>query len=503
MQINIMKPHLFSRWYGVVAAGAVMAVGAVAGFSWARAAENRLPQLKSDDTPISRDIRAGHSYSAVVKRAAPGVVNIFTTRKIKLDRRSYPGIPFFPFFDNPEEEGGRSTRPRTHREQSLGSGVIVSRDGYILSNNHVIDGADEIRIVLSKDKKEYMAKVIGKDPKSDLAVLKMDAESLPYATLGDSDKLEVGDVVLAIGNPFGLGQTVTSGIISALNRGDLPIDVAYEDFIQTDAAINPGNSGGALVDAEGRLIGINTAILSRTGGNQGVGFAIPINMAKHVMMQLIEKGRVSRGYLGLLPQDLSSDLAREFKIEDGQGALVAQVTENSAAEEAGLKPGDVITHLNGKSVKDAGGFRLMVSKNAPGTKVELKVLRDGRERTLKATLRELPEQPESASVDREKSSDSSALEGVEVSDVNSQARNRFRIPQDVKGAVITNVDPESASYLAGLRVGDVIMEINRKKVQNADDAVELSKNAKGSRVLVWVWSRGATRFITVDEGKAR
>lgn len=488
------------RWSLVVAI--ILAGAAGAGIA-IRAAENRAPQLKLDDSPLQRDARSGSSYSSVVKKVAPGVVNIYTTRKVKVDRRSFPGFPSFPFFDNPEEEYGRTPRPRTQREQSLGSGVIISKDGFILSNNHVIDGADEIRVVLSKEKKEFIAKVIGKDPKTDLAVLKVESDNLPYATLGDSDKLEVGDVVLAIGNPFGLGQTVTSGIISALNRGDLPIDVAYEDFIQTDAAINPGNSGGALVDAEGRLIGINTAIISRTGGNQGVGFAIPINMARHVMTQLIEKGRVSRGYLGLLPQDLDSDLAREFKIADGNGALVAQVTENSAAEEAGIKPGDVITHLNGKPVTGAGSFRLMVSKNAPGTKVELKLLREGRERVLKATLRELPEQFETASVEREKESESSALEGVEVGDLTAQARNRFRIPQDVKGAVITNVDPESASYLAGLRAGDVILEINRKKVSSADDAVELSKKVKGDRALVWVWSRGATRFVTVDESKTK
>src|SRR6185369_12358595 len=259
------------------------------------------------------------------------------------------------------------------------------------TNNHVVDGADEIKVARDKEKTEYTAKIVGRDPKTDIALLKIDAKDLPFATLADSDKIEVGDVVLAIGNPFGIGQTVTMGIVSATKRGNIGIE-DYEDFIQTDASINPGNSGGALVDAEGRVIGINTAILSRTGGNQGVGFAVPINLVRSVMEQLTKEGKVVRGYLGVSIQDITPELARQFNLSsDAAGALVSGVTEKSAAAEAGLKSGDVIIEFDGKPVQDSRDLKLMVGRTSPGAKVSVKVLSDGKEKSLQVALKEMPD----------------------------------------------------------------------------------------------------------------
>jgi serine protease Do len=413
--------------------------------------------------------------------------------------------PFFrrffgqPFGDN--NEGRR--QPRTFKERSLGSGVIVTKDGYILTNNHVVDGADEVKVARDKEKKQYTAKVVGRDPKTDIAVLKIDAKDLPFITFTDSDKLEVGDVVLALGNPFGIGQTVTMGIVSATGRGGMGIE-DYEDFIQTDAAINPGNSGGALVDAEGRLIGVNTAILSRTGGSVGVGFAIPANLARSVMDQIIEKGKVERGYLGVRLQDLNPDLAKQFNVpENSNGALIGEVTEKSAAAEAGLKNGDVITALDGTPVKDGRDLQLMVGRLAPGDKVALKVLRDGKEKTLTATLKEMPDQKLASNNSDSEEKDSDALNGVTVGDIDAAARQQYNIADNVKGALITDVDPDSASYDAGLRQGDVIQEIDHKRVTNAEEAVELSKHVKTRQVLVRLWSHGGSRYVVVEEGKSK
>src|SRR5947207_1108528 len=352
--------------------------------------------INVNNSPLARETKLTSSFAPVTKRVAPTVVNVFTTKTV---RNQMPG--FTPFFDDPffrrffgqpfGDNGGRRA-PQTFKERSLGSGVIVTKDGYILTNNHVVDGADEIKVALAKDRKQYTAKVIGRDPRTDIAVLKISAEDLPFITFADSDKIEVGDVVLALGNPFGIGQTVTMGIVSATGRGGLGIE-DYEDFIQTDAAINPGNSGGALVDAEGRPVRVNTAILSRTGGNQGVGFAIPANLARSVMDQIIEKGKVERGFLGVKLQDLTPEFAQQFNVpENSSGALIAEVTEKSAAAEAGLKSGDVIIELNGSPVKDGRALQLMVGRLAPGDKVAVKILRDGKEKTMTGTLKEMPEE---------------------------------------------------------------------------------------------------------------
>jgi serine protease Do len=336
-------------------------------------------------------------------------------------------------------------------------------------------------------------------------------------TLGDSDKLEVGDMVLAIGNPFAVGQTVTLGIVSALQRGGFGI-TGYEDFIQTDAAINPGNSGGALVDVEGRLLGINTAILSRSGGFQGVGFAVPINMARYVMDRLITSGRVERGYLGVHIQSLTPELAKAFNLPDeSSGVLVGEVNANTAAAKAGIREGDIIVEFNGKKVSDSRNLQLMVAQTAPGTKVTLRVLHGDpgkplAEKNYTITLAELPQET-MASRGHGNSDDGTqkgtdALDGVEVTDLDTAARRQLEIPRTVQGALVVNVDPGSAAAEGGLSQGDVILEMNRQRVRTADEAVALSEKVKGDHILLRVWSQGpngtgGTHFLSVENSNSK
>jgi serine protease Do len=468
--------------------------------------------LTVDDRPLTRSSNGTPtmSFAPVVKTVAPSVVKITVTSvpKDMPDDSSNPSEDFLRRFfgQMPQQQvpdhqfGGRGMR--APHEYGLGSGVIVNKDGYILTNNHVVEGADTIKVTLN-DGREFTAKVIGRDPKSDVAVIKIDAKDLPYLKIGDSDKLEVGDLCLAVGNPFGIGQTVTMGIISAKGRGDLEMGTEYEDFIQTDAAINPGNSGGALVDSDGRLIGINTAILSRSGGYQGIGFAVPINMARHVMEGLIAHGKVIRGFLGVSIQDVTPELADEFKLADQRGALVGDVVPHDPAEKAGIKSGDVIVAFNDHSVDDSRHLRLMVADTDPGTTVPLKLIRNGHEKKLTVTVMELPGTPEEASATPDNDSNSSSLNGVTVSDIDSQAVQQLNLPTDLKGAVVTQVDENSAAYDAGLRAGDVIEEINRKTVGSADDAVKLTDHVKDKVLLLKIWSKGASHFMVVDESKSK
>jgi serine protease Do len=376
----------------------------------------------------------------------------------------------------------------------------VTKDGYILTNNHVVDGADQVKVSL-QDGREFTAKVIGRDPKSDVAVIKVDAKDLPAVPMANSDKVEVGDVVLAIGNPFGIGQTVTTGIVSATGRGGAT-DLDYEDFIQTDAAINPGNSGGALVDAEGRLIGINTAILSRSGGNQGIGFAIPVNLTRDVMQGLIKDGHVTRGFLGVMIQDLTPALAKEFQVKEGTGALVGDVTSDSPAEKAGFKTGDVITEFDGKKVTDSRHLKLEVARLQPGQKVQAKVMRDGSSKTIDVTVGELPGAERLAKGDSQgKNEDTGTLNGVTVGDLDRGARQQFELPANIKGAVVTDVAPDSPAAEAGLRPGDVIQEINRKPVRNAEEAVKMTEKTETKTTLLRFWRNGGSHFIVVDESR--
>jgi serine protease Do len=465
------------------------------------------PVVKVENTPVNRDIRPVTSFAPVVKKAAPSVVNIYSSRIVHERSMRNPLLndPVFrQFFGGqlPEEDQSRS-----RREESLGSGVIVSPDGYILTANHVVEGADEIKVAINSSKKELTAKVIGRDKLTDVAVLKIEAKDLSAITLADSDQLEVGDIVLAIGNPFGVGQTVTMGIISALGRNGFGFS-GYENFIQTDAAINPGNSGGALVDAEGRLVGINTAIISRSGDNSGIGFAVPINLARHVMERLIAGGRVARGYLGIYPQDLTPDLAQQFNIPNSTGALVGDVYPDTPAQKAGIKSGDVILSINGKDIADAHSLTLTVSELAPGSTATLGILReDGSPKTITLVLGEHPGsgRMESQNNSDNQSSVTDSLDGVTVEDLDADIRQQLRIPDSIKGVIVAEVAEDSNAAEASLAKGDVIMEINHQPVSNTEEATRLCKEAKGDHILLKVWHRegemALTRFLSVDNTK--
>jgi serine protease Do len=453
-----------------------------------------------DERPLERDGKLTFSFAPVVKRVTPSVVKVNTVVKARqTSMPSFPGMedPMFRRFFG-DQPGGRRTF-RTPQQQGAGSGVIVTEDGYILTNNHVVDGADEVKVGL-QDGREFTAKVVGKDPKTDVAVVKVDAKDLPFLQVADSDKIEVGDVVLAIGNPFNLGQTVTMGLVSATGRATLGLD--YEDFIQTDAAINPGNSGGALVDAEGRLIGINTAILSRSGGNQGIGFAVPVNLARDVMDSLVADGKVTRGYLGVLIQDLTPALVRKLELKQPKGALVGDVVPQGPADKAGLKSGDIVTEFDGKAVKDSRHFRLQVARTKPGESVPVKLLRDGATKALSVTVKEQPGSEQLARNDSKNADDNENLKGVAVGDLDSSARTQFKVPDSVRGVVVLQVDPDSQAAEAGLKPGDVILEINKHPVKSAEEAVRLTENPKDKTTLLRVWSEGSSRFLVVDESNA-
>ena len=460
------------------------------------------PELKVEHAPVDRARTPAGSFAPIVQKVAPSVVEIDVTSKGHRSQGSGdPNDLLRRFFG----QGRGNTMPdgedgMTGPMRGLGSGVIVSPDGYILTNNHVVKDASEIHVALA-DGREFPAKVVGTDPKTDIAVVKIKAEGLPALTFADSGETSVGDVVLAIGNPFGIGQTVTEGIVSAKNRvTDGGMD---EDFIQTDAAINPGNSGGALVDTEGRLVGINSEILSRSGGNQGIGFAIPSNLCQWVMTSLVKNGHVDRGYMGIGIENLSPSLAHAFNVDNIKGALVTEVSAGSPAESAGFKSGDVIRQFKDQPVSDASQFKLQVAETSPGSKVPVQVIRNGETKTLEVTLKNAPNQ-KLASADRgnEEGNTTDALSGVAVADLDQGIRSQANVPDNVKGAVITEVRPNSPAYEAGLRPGDVITEINKQSVKNADEAVRLTEKPAGAQTLVKIWSRGGTRYLTVDETPA-
>jgi serine protease Do len=495
--------------FAVVAGAAIILSVSHLTSCWEREGQ---PAFNISTTPVNRDARLGTSFAPIVKKVAPSVVNIYSTRFIKerLQRNPMLDDPFFrQFFGNQLPPEG-DDRERTRKEQSLGSGVIVSPDGYILTANHVVADADEVKVFIGDNK--YTAKIIGNDSATDIAVLKIQAANLPAVTLADSDQLEVGDVVLAVGNPFGLGQSVTMGIVSGLGRHyGVNGEFGYENFIQTDAAINKGNSGGALVDAEGRLIGINTWIASSSGGSEGVGFAVPINIARNVLERMVSGSKVTRGYLGVSMQDLDADLANEFGLTNQNGILVNDVMPDAPAAKAGIKSGDVIVAINDKPVEDAHSLQLTVSQISPGTSVALKIIRNGLNKTINVTLAELPGGENSVS-DQNNSSDSStgmadALHGVKVADFEPQVREQLHVPANVQGAFVTDVGSDSNSADAGLQVNDIIVEINHQPVTSAEDAKRLCKAARGEHILVKIWRRNGdfagTHFLSVDNTKKK
>jgi serine protease Do len=490
------------RSVAVAAIACVLIVGGVTGAalsSWAKhgSSSSALPAVV---VAAGKSIEAAPpnalGFAPVLKPALAAVVNISSSRIVKS-----PRTPFGPFFDDPffrQFFGDQFFRqmPREQREHSLGSGVIVTEDGYILTNNHVVDKASDIKIALP-DKREFKGKVVGSDPKTDVAVVKISATGLPTLASGDSDKLQVGDYVFAIGDPFGIGETATMGIVSAKGRGGLAIE-DYEDFIQTDAAINPGNSGGALINARGELIGINTAILAGGGGgNQGIGFAIPINMARRVMDQILKNGKVTRGYLGVVIQEVTPDLAKAFKAPEGKGVLVGDVSSDGPGAKAGLQKGDVIEEIDGKEVSGVNDLRLRIASTAPGATVHLKVLRNGQPRDVAVALGQLPEKSNEGPLSGGES-EGTPMKGVQVDELTPQLRRELDLSPRVHGVVVTDVASDSPAADAGLRRGDVIEEVNREPVESISEFRRAVRRAGNQSIVLLVNRNGNTTFIVIE-----
>jgi len=488
----------------ILAGAALLAVGAVAG-AWVTAKTGQFPfsyqhvPAAAQSSAVEAEVSLRTGFGSVVKKVQPAVVSIVSTtnaRRVEV-QRGQPNLPegfdLRQFFGN----GAPFDAPQGPK-QGLGSGVIVTGDGYIVTNNHVVDGADQVKVSM-QDGREFTAKVIGKDGQSDIAVVKIEASGLPHVDFGNSEMVEVGDIVLAMGNPFGVGQTVTMGIVGATHRNTEEHIEEYEDFIQTDAAINPGNSGGALVNMKGELIGINTAILSRSGGNQGVGFAVPAKMARNVMDQLVKNGKVSRGFMGVTIQSVNPAMAKQFGLSGGaRGALVSDVSAGSPAERAGLKAGDIVTEINGTRVADSADLRVRIAALNPQSTAKLKVFRDGSERDVNVVLGSLPGQERASNGSGPVSSEGPRL-GVSVEPASRSGRGR------TTGLVITDVAQGSAAEEAGLRSGDVILEVNRKAVSDPAEFQQLVRSAT-EPLLLYVESssdrgtpKGSARhFVTVQ-----
>ena len=493
------------RSMAVVAISGVLIFGGVSGAGlslWAKHGSS-LSQLPAVVVAAGSNVEAAPpnelGFAPVLKPALAAVVNISSSRIVKTP--SGPSSPFFedPFFRQFFGDQFFRQMPREQREHSLGSGVIVSEDGYILTNNHVVDKATDIKIALP-DKREFKGKVVGSDPKTDVAVVKISATGLPTLAFGDSDKLQVGDYVFAIGDPFGIGETATMGIVSAKGRGGLAIE-DYEDFIQTDAAINPGNSGGALINARGELIGINTAILAGNGGgNQGIGFAIPISMARRVMDQILKNGKVTRGYLGVAIQDVTPDLAKVFKAPEGKGALVGDVSSDGPGAKAGLQKGDVIEEIDGQTVTGVNDLRLRIASTAPGTTVHLKILRNGKPRDVAVTLGQLPEKANEGPLSGGEN-EGTPMKGVQVEELTPQLRRELDLSPNVHGVVVTDVSPDSPAADAGLRRGDVIEEVNRQAVDSVSEYRGALRRAGKQSLVLLVSRNGNTTFVVIEPEK--
>jgi serine protease Do len=480
-------------WAAITAAGLLFGTAASAGWYGTRvlAEEEVAPK-----TAAARTIGgAVDSYADLVEAVSPAVVTIRAERRARAPQQ-------FPFTDDPMFRrffGDREQMPQTppRRQSALGSGVIVRADGHILTNHHVIDGAENITVELS-DRRTVSAKLVGSDAPSDLAVLKIDVNGLDALPLGDSDAVQVGDIVLALGNPLGVGQAVTMGIISAKGRATGLGDGSFEDFLQTDAPINSGNSGGALVDTRGQLVGINSQILSPSGGNIGIGFAIPASMARNVMEQLIENGGVRRAQLGVSAQTIDSQLAKSLGLDQVRGALVSDITAGSAAERAGLRRGDVILAVDGQPVADSNALRNRIASTKPGTSVALTIVRDGREQTLNATLGELERTAARGSTGRPDDREDGAF-GLRAEPLTPERARELGVSTDT-GVVITGVVPGSRAADAGLRAGDVIERVDGKDVTSVDD-LRAALNAKSDRpALLLIHRKDQSLFLPLDRG---
>jgi serine protease Do len=476
---------------------AVLAVGTLIGGSVIA----KTQRASSSDAPILAPALAStapvaplsSSYASVIKGVLPEVVSVASSKIVHPTESTQPfsNNPLFRQFFGDQAPG--SERPQPQREQGLGSGVIIGTNGYILTNNHVVDGATDVKVYLH-DGREFQGHIVGTDAKTDVAVLKIDANNLPAIPLGDSSKVQVGDLVFAVGDPFGVGQTVTMGIVSAKGRANLGIE-DYEDFIQTDASINPGNSGGALIDARGELVGINTAILSRSGGSQGIGFAIPVNLARHDMDEIIANGHVIRGWLGATIQNVTPAMAKAFGMEAPSGALIADVSSASPAAEAGLKPGDIITSMNGQAIADSASLRLQVSESAPGTSFPMTVRRGNSTLNITAKLRELPSDagktPEAAEGEQ-------VERGIQVENLTPALSQQLQLSKEDHGVVVAQIDPNSVAATAGVHEGDLIEEVDHHSVATVSEFEQAMRGAGSQTVLLRVVRDGTGLYIAVE-----
>ena len=447
--------------------------------------------------------RSAKAFAAVVKKAEPAVVYIGVEKSVReregrINPYDFFNDPFFERFFGPQFRHPAPQRhPRRFKQRAAGSGFIISADGYILTNNHVVEDADKITVRL-QDKREFTARVIGTDPRTDVALIKIEAKDLPVMPLGDSDKLEVGEWVIAIGSPFELTQTVTVGVVSAKGRNRMGIN-DYENFIQTDAAINPGNSGGPLLNIHGEAIGINTAIFSRSGGYMGIGFAIPINMAKAVEQQLRDKGKVVRGWLGIGIQDLDKDLADSFGLKSVKGVLVTGVSEKSPADKAGLEQGDVIVSLDGKPVADTADLRNRVAMIRPGSTAELIVIRDGRKKTIEVTIGEQPADFAAMGMKGSHGKSPLARMGLSLQDLTPALADQFGYRKG-QGVLIADVDPDSPAGRVGLQAGQLIEEVNKIRVHNLRELKKaLAHSRRPSQVLLRVRVGEFSQYVVLRE----
>jgi serine protease Do len=449
--------------------------------------------------PITQAIAGGRdSYADIVDVVAPGVVTIRTQGKARVSPTQFdvPDDDFLRRFFG-DQFGPRGRTPRSFRQRGLGSGVVVTTDGYILTNFHVVDGADDIKVETT-DGRTLNAKLVGSDKPSDLALVKVTGTGFKAVAFGNSDHVKVGDVVLAVGNPLGVGQTVTMGIISGKGRSTRFGDGSYEDFLQTDAPINQGNSGGALVNTKGELVGINSQILSETGGNIGIGFAIPVNMAQHVMEQLRTNGKVTRAQLGVTAQQVTSDMAQNLGLKSTGGAIVSSVTPGSAADRAGLKQGDVIQSFNGVQVHDFNTLRNRVAEAGPGSTADLVIVRDGAEKHVSVKLEELTaERTARRSGGEPDSSDDRAALGVSVAPLTPELASRLGAPKDASGLVVEDVDADSRAADAGIQPGDIIQSVNRQPVKTIGELRDAVRRSSDRPVLLLINRQGNSLFVTV------
>ena len=451
-------------------------------------------RIATDNSPVNLSVFK-NGFSSVIDPALPAVVNISSTKVVKQQgvQNPFSNDPFFrQFFGN---QFGQQQQPQTERESSLGSGVIITQDGYIVTNNHVIAGASDIE-VFTQDRKKYKGRLVGTDPRTDIAVVKIDATGLPTLAFADSSTLKVGDLVFAIGDPFGIGETATMGIVSATGRALGGSIEHYESFIQTDAAINPGNSGGALIDVRGNLVGINTAIISGGGGgNEGIGFAIPVNMARGVIGQIVDHGKVIRGYLGVRIQGVDPDMAKAFGLSQGGGALIGDVTPGGPAAKAGLQRGDIVLKLNGSTVSGPNDLSLRVAEMTPGAVAHLEVYRNGKAQEMNVTLGTYPEsgQPGAPAEGGE-----AALQGLHVENLTPEIAQQLGLPSGASGVVVANVDPSSPAAAANIQHGDVIEEVNRKPVHNVEEFRQALAGRANQPVLLLINRGGNTLFVVVQ-----